>query len=52
MDAFIDFVQTVGFPIVLSFYLLHRIEQKLDAILQALLQSNRVLTHEEHKKVA
>lgn len=26
----------VGFPIVISFYLLHRIEQKLEAICKAL----------------
>ena len=30
-------IQNIGFPIVISFYLLHRVESKLDAIHLALL---------------
>ena len=37
MEQFVGFVSELGFPIVVSFYLLHRVETKLDAILEALL---------------
>ena len=32
MDQWISLVQEIGFPIIVSFYLLHRIETKLVAI--------------------
>ena len=37
MEQWIALVQEIGFPIVVSFYLLYRIETKLDAIHTALL---------------
>lgn len=37
MEQFVGFVSELGFPIVVSFYLLHRVETKLDAIHEALL---------------
>lgn len=36
MEQWMDFVSTVGFPVAVAFYLLHRIETKLDAIIQVL----------------
>jgi hypothetical protein len=36
MDQWISLVQEIGFPIIVSFYLLHRIETKLIAIHDAL----------------
>ncbi|WP_172369178.1 YvrJ family protein [Sporosarcina jiandibaonis] len=36
MDQWISLVQEIGFPIIVSFYLLHRIETKLVAIHDAL----------------
>jgi len=32
MEQWLSFIQDVGFPIIVSFYLLHRIETKLVAI--------------------
>ena len=32
MDQFIPFISDVGFPIVVTLYLLHRIEAKLDTV--------------------
>lgn len=36
MDAWIPFVREVGFPIVVTLYLLHRIEGKLDIMIESL----------------
>lgn len=36
MEQFIPFVSEVGFPIVVSFYLLYRIEAKLDLVVQSI----------------
>ena len=36
MDAFISFISEVGFPIVVTMYLLYRIETKLDAVITSL----------------
>ncbi|MFD0943187.1 YvrJ family protein [Savagea faecisuis] len=41
MNEFLQFIETIGFPIFLSFYLLHRIEEKLTAIHHALLETNQ-----------
>ena len=32
MDQWMNLIQEIGFPIIVSFYLLHRIETKLVAI--------------------
>ncbi|WP_318503741.1 YvrJ family protein [Bacillus sp. T3] len=32
MEQFIPFIRDVGFPIVVTLYLLHRIEAKLDSV--------------------
>lgn len=32
MDQFIPFISEVGFPIIVTLYLLHRIEAKLDTV--------------------
>nr|WP_106784758.1 YvrJ family protein [Lysinibacillus timonensis] len=37
MEEWIMVIQEIGFPILVSFYLLYRIETKLDAIHTALL---------------
>lgn len=39
MEQWMTFVQEISFPIIVSFYLLHRIEAKLVAIHEALLIS-------------
>lgn len=36
MEQWITLIQEIGFPIVISFYLLHRIEVKLEAIYSVL----------------
>lgn len=37
MEEWVNLVQEIGFPILVSFYLLHRIETKLEAIHTALI---------------
>lgn len=36
MEPWMEFVSSVGFPVAVAFYLLHRIETKLDAMIQVL----------------
>lgn len=36
MDQFIPFISDVGFPIVVTLYLLYRIEAKLDTVVQSI----------------
>ena len=36
VDEFIPLISQVGFPIVVSFYLLYRIETKLDMVVQSI----------------
>lgn len=36
MEEWIMLIQEIGFPILVSFYLLHRIETRLEAIYSAL----------------
>ncbi|PLR94113.1 YvrJ family protein [Bacillus sp. T33-2] len=36
MDQLIPFISDVGFPIVVTLYLLHRIEAKLDNVVQSI----------------
>jgi len=36
MDAWIPFIREVGFPIVVTLYLLHRIEGKLDILIDSI----------------
>lgn len=36
MDEWMRLIQEVGFPIFVSFYLMHRVESKLEAIHDAL----------------
>ncbi|WP_432358955.1 YvrJ family protein [Sporosarcina sp. UB5] len=40
MEQWLDLVQQIGFPIFVSFYLLHRLETKLEAIHKALVSLN------------
>ncbi|BAQ11097.1 hypothetical protein OXB_2626 [Bacillus sp. OxB-1] len=37
MEPWLDLIQEIGFPIFVSFYLLHRLESKLTAIHDALI---------------
>jgi hypothetical protein len=37
MEQWLSFIQDVGFPIFVSFYLMHRVESKLDDIKNALI---------------
>ncbi|SOC06233.1 YvrJ-like protein [Ureibacillus xyleni] len=41
MDEWVMLIQEIGFPILVSFYLLHRIETKLEAIHTALVSINQ-----------
>ena len=41
METWLSFVAEVGFPVVITFYLLHRIEEKLDVLNESI----RVLPH-------
>lgn len=36
MDMFLPLIQDVGFPIAVTFYLLYRIETKLDGVIQSI----------------
>lgn len=36
MDQLLPFISEVGFPIVVTMYLLYRIETKLDAVVQSI----------------
>lgn len=36
MEAWMSFVTEVGFPIVVTFYLLHRIEGKLNDLIESI----------------
>ncbi|ETI67274.1 YvrJ family protein [Neobacillus vireti] len=36
MEEIISFISQVGFPIVVTLYLLYRIESKLDAVVQSI----------------
>jgi len=36
MDALITFLAEVGFPITVTFYLLHRIETKLNQLIESI----------------
>lgn len=36
MEAVVSFITDVGFPIVITFYLLSRIESKLNALIQSI----------------
>lgn len=40
MEEWMAFVQEISFPILVSFYLLHRIETKLDRIHEALVKES------------
>lgn len=41
MDQWLQLIQEIGFPIFVSFYLLHRLEVKLEAIHHVLSNMNR-----------
>lgn len=36
VEQFISFISDVGFPIVVTLYLLHRVEAKLDVVIQSI----------------
>ncbi|KAB7707041.1 YvrJ family protein [Bacillus aerolatus] len=36
MEQIMPFIQDVGFPIAVTFYLLYRIETKLDGVIQSI----------------
>ncbi|HZG61314.1 MAG TPA: YvrJ family protein [Anoxybacillus sp.] len=36
MEPYVSFISDVGFPIVVTFYLLHRIEAKLDSVIESI----------------
>ncbi|MFS0864635.1 YvrJ family protein [Fredinandcohnia sp. 179-A 10B2 NHS] len=36
MEGWLPFIQEVGFPVVVTFYLLHRIETKLDSVIDSI----------------
>ena len=42
MDQWLSVIQDVGFPIFVSFYLMHRVESKLEEIKNALLSLSNV----------
>lgn len=48
--AVVELISNVGFPIVLSIYLLHRMEKKLDSMIHVLeaLQEGVLLIIQEH----
>lgn len=36
MEQFLPFISEVGFPAIVTFYLLYRIEAKLEAVIQSI----------------
>ncbi|RAK23143.1 YvrJ-like protein [Anoxybacillus vitaminiphilus] len=36
MEPYVSLISDVGFPIVVTFYLLHRIEAKLDCVIESI----------------
>ncbi len=36
MEQWLPLIQEVGFPILVTFYLLHRIETKLDSVIESI----------------
>ncbi|WP_139788173.1 YvrJ family protein [Anoxybacillus sp. UARK-01] len=36
MDAYMSLISDVGFPVVVTLYLLHRIEAKLDGVIESI----------------
>jgi len=36
VEELLPFIQEVGFPVVVTFYLLHRIESKLDSVIDSI----------------
>ncbi|HJH10804.1 MAG TPA: YvrJ family protein [Metalysinibacillus jejuensis] len=42
MEEWVNMLSDIGFPIAVSFYLLHRVETKLEAIHQALVNALKV----------
>lgn len=36
METLLSFVTEIGFPIVVTFYLLHRIEEKLNLLIESI----------------
>lgn len=49
MNDMLGFVSNVGFPIVLSIYLLTRIEEKLENLTQSINKLNNVISRIETK---
>ncbi|MCA0987188.1 YvrJ family protein [Guptibacillus algicola] len=49
MESWMSLISDVGFPIVVTLYLLHRIEQKLDTLNDTILQlpENISLRHDQ-----
>jgi hypothetical protein len=52
MDQLLPFIGDVGFPIVVTLYLLHRIEAKLDALNDTMINLPNRLRDELQNKVA
>ncbi|SFC01921.1 YvrJ protein family protein [Bacillus sp. OV322] len=50
MDQLLPFVSDVGFPIIVTLYLLHRIEAKLDMVNETLIALPDRLKDGIHKK--
>ncbi|MCT4507674.1 MAG: YvrJ family protein [Tepidibacter sp.] len=50
MNELLGLVSNVGFPIVLSIYLLTRIEEKLENLTQSINKLNNVISKIESKK--
>ncbi len=36
MEAWLSFITEIGFPVAVTFYLLHRIEGKLNALIESI----------------
>lgn len=41
MEEWMVFIQNIGFPVAVSFYLLHRVETRLQAIHDALIELSK-----------
>ena len=50
MEAWISVVAEIGFPIAVTFYLLHRIEAKLDVLIDSIHDLPKRMMHKQSDK--
>lgn len=52
MEQLLPFIQDYGFPVVVTFYLLHRVETKLDTLNQSILELPERMNGQAYEPIA